>query len=586
VLLNATTKRDAHGNVVGVVGVGQDITASKKAHLQAKRVAADLTSLINTANAPIFGIDKQGLVNEWNEKAAQITGYTKQEVMGRHLISHFISTEYQQSVQAVLDNALAGIPSSNFEFQLHTKKGARVDVLLNATPRRDEQDQIYGVVGVGQDITDRKATEFDLQQAAKDLLRLNEDLKNRSMELEQKNQALSEFDKIKDEFLANTSHELKTPLNGIVGLADALLSGACGDLPPKSAEGVRTIMLSGKRLASLVDDILDLSKLKTNGQGATTQLVQEVVDMRILVEDVLAICLPLAKKKLKAENLIPSDFLKAWGDPRRLQQILINLVSNSLKFTEQGKVQISAQVTEGARLLAVTVADNGIGISPENQKIIFESFKQADASISSKYGGSGLGLTVTKKLVELHGGEIFVRSTPGKGSKFTFTIPTATENQLSKAMLVSDDRHQLASGQPSDKGASAADGPSGPIKAHDSVAARKWISRFQLDVQSEILSDLAGTDDLITTDNLTILSVDDNAVNQMVVESCLVRLGHTVVRLMSGQECLNWLEQNGMDNVDAILMDVIPPSPHKHTHSHSHSHSHTRAVPRDSSTGT
>ena len=125
------------------------------------RVADDLLQLINTANAPIFGIDRAGLVSEWNQKAVDITGYSKQEVLGQHLVSKFISEDFRDSVQKVLDNALAGEATANFEFPLFTKLGTRLEVLLNANPRRDENDHIYGVVGVGQDITDRKQAEIE-----------------------------------------------------------------------------------------------------------------------------------------------------------------------------------------------------------------------------------------------------------------------------------------------------------------------------------------------------------------------------------------------------------------------------------------
>ena len=169
VLLNATTRRDGAGNVVGVVGVGQDITDRKKAELEQNRLAQDLRLLIDNANAPIFGIDKEGRVNEWNLKAAEIVGYTSDEVMGRDLVEDFITPEYKVSVKEVLDNALQGQETANFEFPLFTKDQRRVEVLLNATTRRDANGDITGMVGVGQDITDRKKAEGELNRVAQDL---------------------------------------------------------------------------------------------------------------------------------------------------------------------------------------------------------------------------------------------------------------------------------------------------------------------------------------------------------------------------------------------------------------------------------
>merc|ERR1711871_1312722 len=159
VLLNATSRRDARGDVMGVVGIGQDITGRKTTEASLKLVANDLTNLIDTANAPIFGIDQLGRVNEWNQKSAEITEYSKDEVMGRNLVQEFITPEYRTAVKAVLDSALFGKATANFEFPLYTKTGRRLQVLLNANPRRSAENEIVGVVGVGQDITERIAQE-------------------------------------------------------------------------------------------------------------------------------------------------------------------------------------------------------------------------------------------------------------------------------------------------------------------------------------------------------------------------------------------------------------------------------------------
>ena len=152
ILLNATTRRDEHGKVIGVVGIGQDITA----RLAQER---EYSKLIDTANAPIFGVDNKGQVNVWNQCAMRLVGYSPEEVMGHSLVQEFITKDYQASVQMVLDQALKGKETANFEFPLMTKAGIRLDVLLNATTRRDEQGNVIGVVGIGQDITGRIAQE-------------------------------------------------------------------------------------------------------------------------------------------------------------------------------------------------------------------------------------------------------------------------------------------------------------------------------------------------------------------------------------------------------------------------------------------
>ena len=169
VLLNATTRRDVSGNVVGVLGVGQDITERKQVEVEKTRVAQELQTFIDTANAPIFGIDADGLVNEWNNKSAAITGFSREEVLGRNLVQDFITKEYQVSVKEVLDNALQGRETANFEFPLYTKDQRRVDVLLNATTRRDVSGNVVGVLGVGQDITERKQVEVEKTRVAQEL---------------------------------------------------------------------------------------------------------------------------------------------------------------------------------------------------------------------------------------------------------------------------------------------------------------------------------------------------------------------------------------------------------------------------------
>eukprot|EP00959_Pyramimonas_sp_CCMP1952_P001840 37699-Pyramimonas_sp.AAC.1 len=163
-LINATARRDATGNVCGIFVVAQDITEKKRDADELEKVARDLRALIDKANTPIWGVDKDGNVNEWNDKAASLTKFSQEEVMGRNLVDVFITEEYKESVKTLLDNALNGMEASNFEFPLYTKDKIRVEVLLNATTRRDKFGNIVGVVGVGQDITERKKAEGELER--------------------------------------------------------------------------------------------------------------------------------------------------------------------------------------------------------------------------------------------------------------------------------------------------------------------------------------------------------------------------------------------------------------------------------------
>lgn len=265
---------------------------------------------------------------------------------------------------------------------------------------------------------------------------LMERIKSYTESLEAKNEELSEIGKLKDEFLANTSHELRTPLHGIIGIAESMIDGATGELNQEQILNLLMITSSGRRLSNLVNDILDFSQLKHKN----IELQIKPVAIRELTNVVLTLSQPLAlKKSLQLINSISSEVPDVNADENRLQQVLYNLIGNAIKFTESGIVEVSAMVVHTAQsswirkkqrgILEVTVSDTGIGIAADKLERIFESFEQADGSITRNYGGSGLGLAITKQLIELHGGTIQVKSTLGRGSRFIFTLPLATDTQ-------------------------------------------------------------------------------------------------------------------------------------------------------------
>ncbi|MCD1260471.1 response regulator [Paenibacillus athensensis] len=233
---------------------------------------------------------------------------------------------------------------------------------------------------------------------------------------ERLSERLLSLDKLKDEFLAKTSHELRTPLVGMIGLGESLLEGVHGPLPAPAAQMLQLMTVSGKRLSHLVNDILDFAKIKNND----LQLRPVAVDLAQAAELVVLLLGPLAAKKgLLLVNRIPAGLL-VYADEDRVQQIFHNLLGNAIKFTEAGSIELSAQRLE--KQVLVRVVDTGIGIAAEDQSRIFDSFEQLDGTME-RYGGTGIGLTITRQLVELHGGEIRVSSAPGEGAAFTFTLP-------------------------------------------------------------------------------------------------------------------------------------------------------------------
>ncbi|MDM8557212.1 PocR ligand-binding domain-containing protein [Candidatus Parabeggiatoa sp. HSG14] len=326
---------------------------------------------------------------------------------------------------------------------------------------------------------------------------------------------LEAHDKLKDEFLANTSHELRTPLNGIIGIAESLIDGATGELDKRTKANLAMIANSGKRLSSLVSDILDFSKLKHHDIG----LQLKSLELHSIVDMVLTISQPLlGHKQVDFVNTVKLDLPAVFADENRLQQILYNLVGNAIKFTEQGHITVSAEAINEQQV-QITLADDGIGIPADKLDSIFESFEQAEGSTSREYGGTGLGLAVTKKLVELHGGKIWVESTLGIGSKFIFILPSSEES----AVPLSANRPKLA---------------------HTIVHS---------DVHTEESSVAPAT----INATFKILIVDDEPVNLQVLHNYLSLQNYSIVQATSGHEALKFIDDGLIP--DVILLDVMMP---------------------------
>ncbi|MFT4927492.1 MAG: signal transduction histidine kinase [Phenylobacterium sp.] len=346
------------------------------------------------------------------------------------------------------------------------------------------------------------------------------------------NLRLTEVDKLKDEFLANTSHELRTPLNGIIGLAESLIDGVAG---PQSTSGVANlamIVTSGKRLSNLVNDILDFSKLKNHNLN----LIQRPTDLYSLSEVVLTLSKPLVgAKKLKLINAVPNDLPAVLADENRLQQILHNLVGNAIKFTDAGQVSVSAEICDNQ--LIVSVADTGIGIEPAQFERIFCSFEQIEGDTERVYSGTGLGLSVTKQLVELHGGTITVESPidkGGKGSVFSFNLAIAED-------AVDSNNEQTVEQTAEQK-----------VAAN---LARQTVSRLHL-LDTDEFAPVASI--TINRDaRFRILLVDDEPVNRQVLLNHLSLHNYQLIEASGGEQALKAIKEDGP--FDLILLDVMMP---------------------------
>jgi signal transduction histidine kinase len=238
-------------------------------------------------------------------------------------------------------------------------------------------------------------------------------------EIQDKSRQLETASRHKSEFLANMSHELRTPLNAIIGFSEVLLERMFGELNEKQAEYLQDVLASGRHLLSLINDILDLSKV----EAGRMELVLATFDLPLALENAVTLVRERATRRRVALEIAIDERLGDFvGDERKIHQILLNLLSNAVKFTpEGGRVGVNAVPTDGA--VEISVRDTGIGIAPEDQTAIFEEFRQVGSDHTGKREGTGLGLALAKRFVELHGGKIWVQSEIGKGSTFTFTLP-------------------------------------------------------------------------------------------------------------------------------------------------------------------
>ncbi|MDE1462046.1 ATP-binding protein [Spartinivicinus poritis] len=322
-------------------------------------------------------------------------------------------------------------------------------------------------------------------------------------EIEQQNIALKKLDEFKNNLLANTTHELKTPLNGIIGLTESLV----GQIPQRYTKTLHNIINSGRRLSNLVNDILDAAKLKQK----QIQLKAQPLNLRQIVDLDISISASLiGDKPVNLVNLVP-DSICVQADQHRLQQILQNLIGNAIKFTDRGEIQILAQPRQ--HVIEVSVIDTGIGININDQQRIFDAFEQSESGANRSYSGTGLGLAITKHLVELHGGSIRVDSTPTKGSSFIFTLPISHESP----------KFQETALEPT-------------------VEFSQVLEPPQLNQGKE--------------KDFVILAVDDEPINLDIILNHLANSSCQVVPAYSGKEALHNVKKN---KPDLILLDVMMP---------------------------
>jgi len=353
--------------------------------------------LFEDSRDAIAVITPDGQLVDINEAGLRLTGYSRTELMERGVQTLYVDPKDDERFRHRLeqDGAIDG-----FESQIRRRDGAIRLVLLNGSTQQAADGTVFGFQMVASDITERKQAEEELKKAK---------------------EAAEAANRAKSEFLATMSHELRTPLNAILGLSEALQEEVYGPLSERQLRSLRTIERSGRHLLSLINDILDVSKIESG------KLELEIGP--VSVESVSQASLGLIKqaaheKRLRVSSTLDSAVTTIQADERRLKQILVNLLSNAVKFTPEGG-EIGLEVVGDAEKEVVhfTVWDTGIGISPEEMARLFEPFVQLDSSLSRQHEGTGLGLALVSRLAELHGGSVTVESEVGQGSRFVVSLP-------------------------------------------------------------------------------------------------------------------------------------------------------------------
>ena len=395
-LVNATTRRDAEFNIVGVVGVAQDVTEAVKRDCAVAAMARELRQLVDTANAPIFGIDAKGNVNEWNDKTAEITGFSKEEAFGCPLVSRFIVPSLQKSVQEVMDNALRGIETSNYELEFETKSKEIRYLLVNATTRCDTESRIVGVVGVAQDVTDDRKHSEELRQMQ--YVRASQEAK---VETERN-------------MTAYFAHELRNPLHAI----DSALQLMPNELSSEAQRLVHAMIECTSFMSSIMNNLLDVRKM----EEGKMRLNSAPLSIKKLLKSVHNMLTASVRPGVEMISICECGDKKDWvmGDSHRIQQILTNVITNAIKYTTVGRITLSMKWS--GTMLRFECEDTGPGIPKHDQTKLFQRFVTRGGA-----PGTGLGLAISKHLVDLVGGKIGFESDPSvrPGTTCVVELPLA-----------------------------------------------------------------------------------------------------------------------------------------------------------------
>jgi PAS domain S-box-containing protein len=410
-VVSVTALRDAQNDIIGYLLIGTDNTARRQVEEERMKLDQGLRdqqyytrSLIESNIDALITTDPLGIITDVNKQMEVLTGCTRDELIDSPFKDFFTDPD---RAEAGIKLVLTERKVTDYELTVRASDGQETVVSYNATTFYDRKRKLQGVFAAARDVTEQRIAGLALRQAHDGLSRANAEL--------------DQAGRLKDEFLANMSHELRTPLNAILGLSEALLEQVSGSLTPRQVKSITTISTSGTHLLTLINDILDLSKVESGKLELNPETVQ--------VQEFCESCLVFVRTQAMQKNISVAfehdgRVAQLTADPKRLKQILVNLLTNAVKFTpEGGRIGLKVAVPEAEEVVRFTVWDTGIGIAPENERKLFRAFTQIDSGLTRAQEGTGLGLALVAKMVELHGGSVALESELGQGSRFIVTLP-------------------------------------------------------------------------------------------------------------------------------------------------------------------
>ena len=511
--------RDQASRVVGMRLAAIDMTEGKKSEDQAYEAASELRALFQTFPDLFIRLDRNGRVLDSTGGQSSDQFLSPDKFRGKNL-EDLLPAGVVDQLREGQEKARKTKAPQIVEFNVDSRAGQQV-YETRVVPLDWEHS-----IATLRNITARKNDEKRLQEYAQELERKNEELESALV-------TAREATQLKSRFLANMSHEIRTPMNGVLGMTDFLLGTS---LTAEQQEFAGSIKKSADALLTLINDILDLSRI----EAGKLRLDRLPFSLAATIEESSSLfALQARTKGLDFSSAVSGDLPEMLaGDPGRVRQVLTNLIGNAVKFTDSGRIDVEAELvrpTEDGFLVRFTVRDTGIGIPPEQQSRLFESFTQGDGSSTRKYGGTGLGLSISKQLVELMGGELGVVSQPGEGSHFWFT---ASFGKAGIVAPVAPPKRAIpvpASPTPAVPAPPAAPKVPIPSTKPASVAQEKSNSGLR---------------------KLRVLLAEDNEINQRIALRLLEKLGLGAEAVDNGRAAVEALAQK---NYDLVLMDCMMP---------------------------